>query len=127
MDFRIIVRYRMLGWSIEDGCIIERRKELTSMKKNCWEFKKCGLDAWNMKGSSCPVLNEARLHGTHEGTNAGRACWVVQGTQCNGKVQGTFAQKYMTCSRCDFYQEVQKQESQKFEPTSKLWERLSGC
>ncbi len=38
----------------------------------------------------------------------GSICWTVAGTFCEGKVQGTFAQKYEDCVKCDFYQMVQK-------------------
>ena len=31
----------------------------------------------------------------------GRICWAVAGTFCEGKVQGTFAQKYADCRKCD--------------------------
>jgi hypothetical protein len=37
---------------------------------------------------------ESRLAGTHDGKFGGRACWIVAGTLCGGKEQGTFAKKY---------------------------------
>ncbi|MHB8882726.1 MAG: two-CW domain-containing protein [Thermodesulfovibrionales bacterium] len=33
-------------------------------------------------------------------------CWVVGGTYCDGRVQGTFAQKCEDCRKCSFYQKV---------------------
>ena len=88
------------------------------MKKlNCWEAKKCG----RTKGGEhekdlgiCPVSIENRLDGVHGGQNAGRACWVVAGTLCGGNVQGTFAAKYDTCDKCEFYQAVRKEEGTKY-------------
>jgi two-component system, NtrC family, sensor kinase len=59
----------------------------------CWEFMKCNRDV------NCEVKCPAY-------PNFGRACWVVAGTFCAGKVQGTFAQKYEDCSKCDFYEKV---------------------
>jgi len=93
---------------------------------NCWEYKKCGYGpGMNMtNGMICPTVSEGRLHGVHNGTQAGRACWVVAGTYCNGNVQGKFAQKYATCKNCDFYQKVLEEEGHKFEITIVLMKRL---
>ena len=85
------------------------------MKKiNCWEFKKCGRIPGGEHEHDlgiCPVVQEKRLDGVHHGENAGRACWVVAGTLCGGKVQGTFAKKYEHCEKCDFFAAVEKEES----------------
>ena len=105
------------------------RKEsiLTLNKKNCWEYKKCGqVPGGNQvnKLGICPVVKDSRLDKVHGGVNAGRACWVVAGTLCGGKVQGVFAQKYKTCKDCDFYKKVLAEESSKFVLTLELMERL---
>lgn len=86
-------------------------------KQNCWEFKKCGREQGGYMSAQlgvCPSATEARLHGTHEGKFAGRACWVVGGTLCGGKEQGTFAQKYHNCEKCNFYRTVKQEEGGKF-------------
>ena len=60
-------------------------------KINCWEYKKCGREAGGAHVHDlgvCPVTEEKRLDGAHEGVNAGRACWVVAGSLCKGEVQG---------------------------------------
>ncbi|MBU0729963.1 MAG: HAMP domain-containing protein [Proteobacteria bacterium] len=59
----------------------------------CWEFMQCGRD----KNSElkCPSY-----------PHYGRVCWVVAGTLCAGKVQGTFAQKITDCKQCKFYIQV---------------------
>jgi len=76
-----------------------QQSEKESGEIKCWEFKKCGRDKdATMK---CPAYS-----------NFGRVCWVVAGTFCEGKVQGTFAQKYEDCSKCDFYQMLKKQREQ---------------
>ncbi|MEW5707260.1 MAG: two-CW domain-containing protein [Actinomycetota bacterium] len=54
----------------------------------CWDFKKCGHD----KANGCPAYP----------TN-GTKCWRIARTMCNGEIQGSFAQKFATCLRCDFY------------------------
>jgi two-component system NtrC family sensor kinase len=64
-----------------------------SLEIKCWEYMKCGRD----KDASlkCPSY-----------PNFGRVCWAVAGTFCEGKVQGTFAQKYENCKKCEFYKKV---------------------
>jgi len=74
------------------------------MKENCWEYKCCG------NGEHCPAYTESRLNGNNSGKNAGRACWVVAGTLCNGEVQGVFAQKMADCKQCEFYKLVLEEE-----------------
>jgi len=66
-----------------------------SEKIKCWEYMKCGRD--KDATAKCPAH-----------ANFGRVCWAVAGTFCEGKVQGTFAQKYENCMKCDFYQMVHK-------------------
>jgi two-component system NtrC family sensor kinase len=73
-----------------------QQSEKESREIKCWEYMKCGRDKdATMK---CPAYS-----------NFGRVCWVVAGTFCEGKVQGTFAQKYEDCRKCDFYQMLKKQ------------------
>jgi hypothetical protein len=67
---------------------------------------------------------ERRLHSVHEGDCAGRACWVVAGSYCGGKEQGTFAQKFHNCEKCDFYQRVREEEGLKFKMSALLVARM---
>ena len=65
------------------------KMEATMVKKiNCWEFKKCGRD----KSNDCPAYPKG-----------GRVCYLVAGTMCGGKVQGTYALKIHNCRDCDYY------------------------
>ena len=73
-----------------------QQSEEESQKIKCWEYKKCGRD--KDATAKCPA-----------NPNFGRICWAVAGTFCEGKVQGTFAQKYEDCRKCDFYQMLKKQ------------------
>jgi len=59
----------------------------------CWEFMQCGRNTG--REQKCPVY-----------PHFGRVCWVVGGTYCEGKVQGTFAQKCEDCKKCSFFQGV---------------------
>ncbi len=93
-------------------------------KLNCWQVKKCGREAANNPSGVCPVAHDARLHGVHSGKNAGRCCWVVAGTLCGGQTQGTFANKYHNCEKCDFYKLVRNEEGPRFELSIMLLKRL---
>ncbi len=97
------------------------------MKKlNCWEFKKCGREQGGTRKDLgvCPVAVESRLHNEHGGKNAGRTCWVVAGTLCGGEKQGTFAKKYDTCEKCDFYKLVKTEEGPSYTLSIVLLKKL---
>jgi hypothetical protein len=82
-------------------------------KLNCWEHKKCGRQPGGHKAAElgiCPVTTYQELNGAHGGKNAGRACWAIAGSLCGGKLQGTYAQKLHNCWRCDFMNQVKKDE-----------------
>lgn len=82
-------------------------------KQNCWDYMKCGREEGGAKAQDlgvCPAYKEKRLHGVHDGDNAGRSCWVIAGTYCGSRVQGTFAEKKRNCLECDFYAVVSKEE-----------------
>ncbi len=86
-------------------------------KLNCWEFKKCGREPGGVKVAElgiCPASVAREYHGTNGGKNGGRICWFVTGTFCGGKVQGTFAQKRLSCLSCEFLQKVKAEEAQEF-------------
>lgn len=83
------------------------------MKNNCWEYTKCGRQPGGSKVQElgvCPVTQNQELNGAHGGTGAGRACWVVAGSLCGGKIQGSYAQKLHNCWRCEFMNSVKKEE-----------------
>jgi hypothetical protein len=94
-----------------------KRMKKEGKKLNCWEFKGCGRQPGGNKSGElgvCPAATDSKLDGLHGGENAGRACWLVAGTMCSGKVQGTFAQKYGSCEECDFFKAVMEKERPAF-------------
>jgi hypothetical protein len=96
-------------------------------KQNCWEAKKCGREPGGAKAKDlgiCPVTVEQKLDGVHGGSHAGRACWVVAGSLCGGKVQGTFAAKFENCEKCDFYAAVRQEEYPNFKFSAVLLAKL---
>ncbi len=84
-------------------------------KQNCWEFTGCGRDKEGESGI-CPAVTTSRANGINGGTNGGRVCWVVAGTFCEGLVQGTYAQKVVSCSECAFRERVKTEEGYRFTP-----------
>ncbi|MDT8302998.1 MAG: methyl-accepting chemotaxis protein [Sedimentisphaerales bacterium] len=66
--------------------------------RNCWEVKKCGRTPGGDKVDELGVCPAYPDHG--------RACWRLAGTFCGGKVQGSSAQKLMSCVECNFYKDV---------------------
>jgi hypothetical protein len=96
-------------------------------KLNCWEFKKCGREPGGSRVHElgiCPATIETRAHGIHGGKNAGRVCWAVAGSMCGGKVQGTFAQKYGNCAKCDFFQKVKEEEGAHYELSATILAKI---
>jgi hypothetical protein len=78
-------------------------------KTNCWEYKKCGREPGGAKVTElgiCPASTNLSANGIHEGKNGGRSCWVIAGTFCGGKVQGTYSAKLANCMDCEFYKLV---------------------
>lgn len=93
-------------------------------KLNCWEFMKCGREPGGANAQElgvCPAASDTRYDGIQGGKNAGRVCWVVVGTMCEGEVEGTFAKKFLDCKKCEFYRKVTREEAL----LSGLFSRLS--
>jgi len=98
-------------------------------KTNCWEFKKCGRETGGAKANElgvCPATTVTDLDGVHGGKNSGRACWIIAGSMCGGKIQGTFAEKYHNCKICDFYEKVRDEEGAHFELSIVLLNKLGA-
>jgi len=82
------------------------------LKTNCWELKDCGYGP--KSAEPCPAATDATSHGTNRGINAGRICWTVPGTLCDGFVQGTFHEKQPLCLSCGFIEQVRREEGEGF-------------
>jgi hypothetical protein len=68
----------------------------------------------------CPATLDDSFDGINSGINAGRICWAVAGTLCEGKKQGVFTSKRESCVKCDFFKIVGRQESARESPTKLL-------
>jgi two-component system NtrC family sensor kinase len=73
------------------------QSEEDSLKTPCWEYMQCGRDRDATR--KCPAY-----------PHFGRLCWVVAGTFCKGKVQGSFASKGDGCDACPFFREAVEEE-----------------
>ncbi|RMG05591.1 MAG: hypothetical protein D6726_00965 [Nitrospirae bacterium] len=82
-------------------------------KVNCWEYMNCGREPGGKNVSSlgvCPAAMDETADGLNGGKNGGRLCWAIAGTLCDGRVQGTFAEKRLLCFACDFFRHVKDEE-----------------
>jgi hypothetical protein len=73
-----------------------------------------------------PASTYVWFDGIHGGRNAGRTCWVIGGTMCDGEVQGNFADKFKICGICAFYNSVKEQEGECMIPSMLLLEKMEG-
>lgn len=86
-------------------------------KLNCWEVKQCGREPGGAKVAElgeCPAAASEVGAGVNGGRACGRICWAVTGTFCGGKVQGTFAEKRVSCLSCEFFSKVKREEGHGF-------------
>jgi hypothetical protein len=93
------------------------------MKKNCWEVMKCGMQIHgeNVKELGvCPASTCTKLDSVHGGKNAGRVCWLVAGSMCDGKPRGRFVSNCTNCKKCEFYLRVKEEEGANFMLTADL-------
>ncbi len=82
-------------------------------KINCWEYYGCGREPGGKNVNPlgiCPAAQDSSYEGINSGTCAGRFCWAVAGTFCEGKCQGSYAQKQSSCRNCDFFKTVIAEE-----------------
>ena len=86
---------------------------MMAQRRNCWEFMKCGREPGGVKVPElgvCPAASDTTSDGLNGGSNGGRICWAVAGTFCGGEVQGTAAEKQLSCMTCDFFKLVKEEE-----------------
>jgi hypothetical protein len=94
---------------------------MSENKLNCWEFIKCERQPGGLLAEErgvCPASIDTTHDGKNGGKNAGRYCWKVAGTLCEGnegKILGSFAAMIKNCgSCCHFYQKVKREEGRNY-------------
>ena len=86
---------------------------LTPRRANCWDVLKCGREPGGTRveeDGPCPACLDLEADGVNGGTHAGRICWAVSGTFCGLEVEGTEAQRFISCLSCDFFFLVLQEE-----------------
>ncbi len=97
-------------------CVMEEGLNLkypAGYKPNCWEVKRCGREPGGDRAAErgvCPAASDRSYDGINGGKCGGRICWAVAGTFCEGRVQGSFAEKRASCLDCNFHKKVQREE-----------------
>lgn len=104
----------IMEWSV---VLAHKGRDTSPLKLNCWDFFHCDKQAAGIDEKHahvCPACLEAKLNGIHGGKNGGRACWVVKGTKCGGRITRTFIPKFIICRLCEFRRIVINEESSDF-------------
>jgi len=86
---------------------------MVNKKINCWEYHCCGREPGGLEAKVsgiCPAAIDKSYEGINSGKCAGRFCWAIAGTFCDGKKQGTYAEKRGSCQDCDFFNTVLAEE-----------------
>jgi hypothetical protein len=86
-------------------------------QKNCWEAMVCGREPGGQNAEElgvCPAAGHSKYNGTNRGTYSGRFCWLVTGTFCSGRPQGTRAKELMDCLNCEFFKQVNQEQGHFF-------------
>lgn len=97
------------------------------VRLNCWQYQGCGRQPGGVNADEgvCPAATTESLDGSNRGHMAGRACWVVSGTLCDGAVAGTHEHKAVECRRCAFFRRVEVEEGLDYEYSRDLLSRYS--
>jgi len=96
-------------------------------KQNCWEYNNCGRQPGGHNTEElgiCPVPLATGAHGINGGINAGRSCWAIKGSRCDGKINGTISEKLGKCMQCDFYAKVRHEEGPNFQSLKEILKLL---
>jgi len=72
--------------------LISRLKENRNNLKPCWIIKKCPSE----RREKCPAWE----------FNAGKLCWFINGTVCEGRVQKDWQEKMKICRSCEVLQSM---------------------
>ena len=84
---------------------------------NCWQITQCGREPGGKRVTTdgvCPAAIDKSCDGINRGINAGRVCWAVAGTLCEGRPQGMFAMKIESCVKCEVFKRIAEEEGSDF-------------
>lgn len=90
--------------------LLERARSLCTMRRaNCWEVLSCGRGPEGDR-PHCPAATDLTADGINGGRNAGRVCWAIAGTFCEGLPDGAHATNLASCLGCSFFRQVLEEE-----------------
>jgi hypothetical protein len=72
--------------------LLARKKGAASNSKACWTIKKCP----RKRKLQCPAWE----------FQAGKLCWFINGTICEGEVQQNWQEKMKICRECEVLQSL---------------------
>jgi len=72
--------------------LLALKKDILSVASPCWSVKKCPREC----KQKCPAWE----------FNAGRICWFINGTICQGKAQISWTKKMQLCRKCGVFKSV---------------------
>ena len=72
--------------------LLSRKRNSREATKQCWVIKKCPPK----QRKQCPAYEY----------NAGRFCWLVNGTICECKAQKNWKEKMKICRECEVMQDI---------------------
>lgn len=84
---------------------------------NCWEVSRCGRQpegTASRRDGICPAATDLEFDGANGGRAAGRFCWMIAGTFCRGRPQGSLVEKHHDCILCPFMEQVAREEGGRF-------------
>ena len=67
--------------------MVASREDRLQRRKPCWTIKKCPSE----RKKQCPAFE----------FHAGKLCWFINGTVCDGEVQKDWEKKMAICRSCD--------------------------
>lgn len=72
--------------------LVSRMRENKKNRKSCWVIKKCPPE----RKKQCPAWE----------FNAGKLCWFISGTICEGKAQRDWKAKMKICRSCEVFKSM---------------------
>jgi hypothetical protein len=72
--------------------LVSRLEENRKSRKPCWLIKKCPPD----QKKKCPAWE----------FKAGKLCWFINGTMCEGQVHNNWEEKMKICRSCEVLQPI---------------------
>ena len=72
--------------------LVSRIRENKKNRKSCWVIKKCPPE----RKKQCPAWE----------FNAGKLCWFISGTICEGKARKDWKEKMKICRSCEVFKSM---------------------